>query len=409
MKTTHALLLLAAVAASAMSSARLEARAGDVPAGQAPHAPLPILGSEGGPVLATSKVVPIYYAADPLASDLSGYFAKLATSGYLARAVAGYGVRSLTIAPPVALADPVPPAVADTDIATWLVSEIASGALPAAGASTVYQIVYPAATEVSASSYGGASYPTCSPFNEEAYPASGVPIPFGVVPLCEGFLPSMTDLESDTYGSTGNVASTVTNPYPYDAPAFGEPSWSGSGWSLFTGTQAGTLCSGLLTERTTTPLDLGYLAATIWSNQAARAGRNPCPDYSGAREAYFNAAPDIEGGTNINQFLVAKGLVLPVTGGSVTVPVRLFSDGPTGEWSISASERLDLDGQPAPVLTFAFDRTTGRNGDVRYLTITRAAAAAGSLFPTEVVPLLFEITSTKGAASHGWIAVVGNE
>src|SRR6202034_4054686 len=120
-------------------------------------------------------------------------------------------------------------------------------------------------------------------------------------------------------------------------------------------------------------------AARVWSNPAAAGGHDPCPDYAGGRgrEAYFNAAPDIFGGTSVFAGFVVKGIILPPTGGSITIPVRLFSDGSMGDWTLSAAERLDLDGEPAPVLSFSFDDARGGNGDVRRLTITRAPGPDG--------------------------------
>ena len=94
----------------------------------------------------------------------------------------------------------------------------------------------------------------------------------------------------------------------------------------------------------------------------------------------------------------------------MTIPVRLFSDRPMGEWTLSAAERTDLDGQASAMLSFSFDRAKGGDGDVRYLTITRAPIADGGIaYPSEAVPLVFAITSSSGATSHQWIAIVGNE
>ena len=82
MHGAHALLL----AAASLSTFLAE---GPALAAKAAHAPLPILGSEGGPVLTTPRVVPVYYSADPLAGDLGAFYGRRAArpSRYLPSAL----------------------------------------------------------------------------------------------------------------------------------------------------------------------------------------------------------------------------------------------------------------------------------------------------------------------------------
>jgi hypothetical protein len=380
--------------------------------GQSSHAPLPLLGTDGGPILSTAKIVPIYYSADPLASDIAAYFAKLSTSAYVGRTVAQYGVTSLSVAPAIAISDAPPASIIDTDIASWLLAEIAAGALPAPDSTTAYQVVYPATTVVNQGGLYGYTYQSCQEYVFDATDSTGSDIPFGVVPLCEGFSAELTDIQSDTFQSTANIANVVTNADVIDAPAYQDPSWSGSAWGTYGGLSLGTMCGISPSESSTTPTDLGYLAARIWSNAGAAKGSDPCPTYDSVRGRvpYFNAAPDIEGGTVLPSIGVAKGLILPLSGGSVTIPVRLFADGEMGAWNLSATERTDLDGQSAAHLSFKFDQDRGRAGDVRYLTITRAAEEDGGLaYPGEAIPLVFEIDSNTHGTTHAWFAIVGNE
>ena len=191
--------------------------------GDSLHAPLPILGTEGGPILSTAKIVPVYYSADPLASDLAAYFAKLATSRYLEKTVAQYGVTSLSIAPAIAVSDAPPTSIIDTDIASWLLAEIASGALPLPDSTTAYQVVYPATTVVNQGGLYGYTYQSCQEYVFDATDSTGTDIPFGVVPLCEGFVAGLTDIQSVTFESTANIANVVTNADVIDAPAYQDP------------------------------------------------------------------------------------------------------------------------------------------------------------------------------------------
>ncbi len=345
--------LTAFAAMSALSTSGLAAWT------EAPHAPLPIIGTLGGPVLATARVVPLYYAADPLAADLASYYAKLAKSTYLAKALAGYGVKSVTIAPAIALADPPPLSALDVDIAASIAAEIDAGTIPASDVNTMYQIIYPSTTQVLSGGLYGEAIPTCDPLSFEGYLASGTAVPIGIVPVCQGELPGETDIQTDTIASAGNIANVLTDPLSIDDPAYADPSWNGSGWEAVVGNMVGFLCQDPEGEWTTTPADLGFTVPEIWSNAAAAAGSNPCRSYSDRSAPYFNAAPEIQGGIAAYPGEIMKGILVPATGGSVTVPVRLFSDGPTRAWSLSAKERTDLDNQSPPPLPF---RSIARRG-----------------------------------------------
>ena len=309
--------------------------------GRFEHAPLPIVGTEGGPVLTSANIVPVYYAEDPLASDLAAYFAKLRRSSYLPLAVAQYGVSSLTVAAPIVIAGTPPGAMLDTDIATWITSEITAGALPPPDATTAYQIVYPSSTQVSQGGLYNFSSQTCSAFHFEAYDSSGNPIPFGVVPLCEGSVPGMTDLELDTLASAGNIANVVTNPDNLDSAAYGDPSWSGSAWGTLAGYELGLLCSILPGDGTTMPRDLGYLGPARLVERGRGEGGEPVPHVlvlAPRSRAVLQRRPYHRRGDGGGRGRRREGgSIVPATGGSITIPVHLFSDRAMGEWSLSAA------------------------------------------------------------------------
>ena len=72
---------------------------------------------------------------------------------------------SVAVAAPVVLSDAPPASILDIDIAAWLAAEIESGELPAADTNTMYQVHYPATTQVSLGGLYGESVPTCTPIN----------------------------------------------------------------------------------------------------------------------------------------------------------------------------------------------------------------------------------------------------
>jgi hypothetical protein len=373
----------------------------------ASHAPAPIVQNAGdGPILAAPRVVPIFFASDPLLPDLEAFYAKLGTSTYLSAGLAEYGVGKATFAPPVVRPDAPPAATDDYAVSVWLLGEIASGALPPLDANTVYSLVFPATTQVTAGFVGPYPYPypLCGSTNEATQTASGQLVPFVISGLCEGATGGASDLSYESENQAFALVAAFTNPGSQTVPAYSDLSWSGSGWAYFAGGYVSTLCSAFIHQPIVqTPSDLGYPVPVLWSNEAARNGHDPCAVASSASPAvYFNAAPDLTG--TATQYGMVKGLILP-PGGKVTIPVRLFSDGPIGSWTLGASERSDLLPDANNVLSFAFDKASGTNGDVRQLTVSRAVAPDGSLPPA----LGFEITSTHGPTVHEWFVVVGND
>ena len=297
-------LLAAALGLLALSAGGERAALGDDPPGGA-GIPLPQIESDGGPILATPLVVPVLYASDPLAGPLTDYFAKLGPSGYLTSALAEYGVTSVTVAPPVIITDPAPAGIGDADLGYWLGSLIDAGTLPPADGNTMLHVVLPSSTQVVQGQYLGESLPTCAPGRSEGFTAEGNTFPFSYVPLCEGSTYGLADLDYETARGTAAMADAIVSPYwLLGSSAYSDASWHGSGWaSLMTNPVYGTfgvgeMCLATAYEATATPSAIGYLVPRIWSDEAAAAGHAPCTDPTAEPQPYFNAAPDIVGGTS---------------------------------------------------------------------------------------------------------------
>ena len=85
-----------------------------------------------------------------------------------------------------------------------------------------------------------------------------------------------------------------------------------------------------------------------------------------------------------------------------TIDIDLYSDGATtGPWTVTAQAFARSTGT-API-SFAFDQTTGQNGDTLHLTITANSASTSSSKTTT-----FQVTSTLGNPSTIWLGIVGN-
>jgi hypothetical protein len=134
-----------------------------------------------------------------------------------------------------------------------------------------------------------------------------------------------------------------------------------------------------------------------WSNLAIIDGHDPCvPALDG--EVNFNAAPEMADTVTFRGIVPVTGVLIP-QGQSKTIPVDLFSDGPiAAPWTVQAFDTSALFGG-TPVLDFAFDKTTGLNGDKLMLTIT----VSGTVKSTHN----FLLVSSIGKTQHFWFGVVG--
>jgi hypothetical protein len=135
-----------------------------------------------------------------------------------------------------------------------------------------------------------------------------------------------------------------------------------------------------------------------WSNAAVVAGRDPCqPELDG--ETFFNAVPTMTDTVHVGTSTPAEttlGIAI-APGESKVVEVLLYSEADVGPWNVSATS-IPIGGTN---LAFAWDKTTGNNGDVLHLTIT--AKLVEPTYGGE--PFLIE--STLGGETNYWVGYVG--
>jgi hypothetical protein len=357
----------------------------------APHPPLPQMVNAGGPNMPTPHLVPILYAADPNLAALKDYAQKLGTSAYVTSVAAEYGVTSLAVAPPIVLADPPPSAVADSDAAAWVAGKIGDASLPPNDGNTIYAIIYPPTTAVSFTYWTGELRPVCGSYRPYATAADGSTIPLTMTGFCAD-RGGLSDVDYATFWTTSAVLGAATSPasQAYN-PGWGDTDFAGSGWAAVTGPEIGRMCPPL--ERTARPADLGYAVPRVYSNAQAAQDHDPCVP-AAAHQAYFNAAPVVDGMDTL-----VKGISVP-PGGQAVVPLALFGDHPWLRWELSAHEMPGAEATPS--LTFAFDEACGGPGDIRYLTIKRAPSSEPAPQAVGV-----EIVSTSEGTRHEWLLDVG--
>ena len=385
----------AAMAAEAGGDALEEAYPG-------PFAPPPQVVDAGGPVLASPKLVPVFFAGDDVTftAPLADFVSKIGATPYFATAVGEYGVGPATALAPVQLTETAPATIDDTAIQTWLQGKLDGNdpGWPANDANTVYLLHYPANTTVtlqgstSCAAFGGYHNDTqLDAAHGSAYVA------YAVIPRCASF-GSLMGIDAVTGAESHEIVESVTDPYPADDPAYVEVDPAHFEWErVLGGGEVGDMCAqfpGAFTKFA----GFDYTVQRIWSNAQAKAGHDPCqPEPPG--EVYFNASPvetDDVAVSYDGQTLTAKGVQIAV-GQSKTIAVELFSDGPTsGPWTVSAQNATS-----SPALGFSFDKTTGVNGDTLMLTITV------NTVPTRRYES-FLLESSLNGQENFWIGIVGN-
>jgi hypothetical protein len=386
----------------------------------APHEPLPqLVNASGGPVLGSPKIVYVFYPSYPHEADLQAFAQALPSSSYWAATTSEYGVGPISYAGTVDLTDTPPTTISQTDIQTWVASEIQSGAFGTPDPQAIYTIVYPHTTTITQPNPVSSIFGTvdsCKAFlgyhdnTEVALGDAGTTsFAYAVIPTCSGLVPELTETLShewieastDPLLTSSGVFTLTGGPNA----AFYSPDGDHLVWALLGGGEAGDLCEPEGTGVNFQPTDLKSWVQRTWSNTSAQASHDPCvPAPSGA---FFDSAPVLdETVTFTSAFtgtVTTKGVTIP-QGQSKTIEVDLFSDGDTGgPWKVSALDVLSTYYSAyglQPTLSFTWDRTSGQNGEKLHLTIavTGASLVGGAH--------AFMIVSSLGSREAVWPGLV---
>jgi hypothetical protein len=359
---------------------------------------LPRAVSQGGPVLASPRIVPVVWQADPLASDIDAFMSAFATTNYWRDMVNEYGVSAPVASPGVHIAGSADATVDDADIQALLTSRLdgTHPEYPAPDANTLYVFFYPPGTTVTSSSDAtGPDAKSCVDFHgyhSSVKIGSGTEVPYAVVARCAGLPQVMVSgVNYVSAVASHEIIEAMTDPFPLTRPAYLQTDLDHYAWTLGTSGELGDLCSAQ-GGAFFTPADFPYTVQKIWSNAAAAAGRDPCvPQAPGT--PYFTSAARQDDTVDLAGVGTIKSIHVPV-GGSRDVVVDLFSESPTGmPWKLQAAEL-----QGTGHLAFHFDKTTGTGGDHVTLTIKVLEDNGGGES--------FVIVSTLGTRKNLWFGAV---
>jgi hypothetical protein len=333
----------------------------------APHAPLPQVANLGGAVLSAPKLRPIFFTDDPDQADVMSFLSELAAGSYWTATTSEYGVGALTLLAPVVGAMASAPTISDGTLQAALATNTLSPSAlwGPADPSTVFLFVLPPSVALTYGQttccvdYGG--------YHDETL-VNGVAVPYVVACACPDFFgPDWNRIDERTVVLSHELIEAATDPFPRSNPAFYAANQANLVWTMLTGGELGDMC--VIQPDMATVLPSGrYAVQKSWSNAAAALGNDPCVP-AASSPPYFNSMPVLDVIPYGSSGYRTNGVQIPI-GTSRTIDLQLFSAGavPNG-WNVSAYAYEDLYGG-TPSLTFALDRSTGRNADVLRLTIT---------------------------------------
>jgi len=367
----------------------------------APHPAIPTEVS-GGTVMTAPKVVSVTFQNDPLETDIDTFVSSIAKTTYWGDRTMEYGVAP--IVPAVRVHDTTTnwgASATDAQIQKWLAAQIGqSSGLPAADENTLYSLYFPPGVTVVGPGIG----PSCGT-NWHGYHYStligGQQVAYAIISRCPSIPedPRATGINYVSAVASHELIEAVTDPFPgatSDTFGYAEPDPDHIAFMFAGMGELGDMCVPI-GGAFYIPSDFPYLVQRTWSNKVAPTGHDPClPEPPG--QVYFNSAPVLNDDVTIKdngQAGATKGVHIPV-GQSKTIEIDLFSEAPSSAWTVSAKE------VGGTGLAFAFDNTSGANGDKLHLTIT--VNHANPSFGAEV----FLLTSTLGTQHSVWAGTVGN-
>ena len=381
--------------------------------------PPQVINADGG-VLSKPVIVAVFFSNEDqnLLPSFEQFYTGLGTSTYW-QAASEYGVGAAT-ATNVVLTETAPVTVDDTPdqqgdntaLENWLLAEIKSGALPATTPNTTYMINYPTGTTVNAN---GTSCTDFDGYHSDTADDDNHLISYGVIPRCTDMGSSLTDTFTGTVSHEAIEA--ATDPYPDY-----QPGWSQADDAhLFfdeanDGSEIADMCEND-PEAEYTFSDFPFVVQRFWSNAAALAGHDPCvPAIPGT--TFFNAVPELPDTGPFDYYentVEVSSVHIPV-GGSATVYIDVYSDGPLADWDVNVVDYDYAFGQAmtpaAGLLLIDQPVTTGNNGS--RIPVTIKVQTPGNINTnnqannTELFLIVASQGTSQTAPAHYWYGIVTN-
>jgi hypothetical protein len=333
----------------------------------APHPLPPQVISHGGPVLASPRVMPISYGADPYGQLLDALAQQLTLTSYWSMTTSEYGVGALTRATPVHLSDPIPASLNDVAVRSLVIANT-SGASPAWGAAdtnTIYTLLVP--ESVSFISSSGACCGSFGGYHSEVHVGS-TRVPYAIVCTCSQFDGRQnTDVDAITVTASHELVEAATDPYVMSAPAYRDADVDHAVWTILTEAELADMCE-LQSDKQFVPPGGTLPVQRTWSNKAALAGSDPCVPAPALSAGASLVLPDAVEVTGLQRYQTLG--VKVALGRSATIDVPVFTNGVMEPFTVRAVDAIPKYSGGPPLLDLKLDREIANNGDVLKLTIT---------------------------------------
>lgn len=353
---------------------------------------MPQVMNNGGGVLANPVLVTVTWPGDPNADTFEAFADQIGASKYWSTVTSEYGVgpAKSTAEDHVRMKDALGTSILAADIETIITKNLSAmpAVWPAPTDGTIYTLYVPSTTQVfeqkgdtqDECAQGAGGYHSSVMWN-------GRSIVYAVILQCPGFT-----VKDSTLSASHEWGEASVDPHVQDgAPGFVGLDAQHLAYDLLVQNQdeTGDMCEFDADQELDGQPDLPFTVQRQWSNKSAKAGHAPCvPAPSGS---YFNVVPLATAKDTVTYDLTVldpsygamKGVGYKVAvGGELTIPIGIYSDGPTDAISVVASELvLGTGGQAAPAVggkdvKLTLDRASGKNGEKLYLTVKRSAKAS---------------------------------
>ena len=368
----------------------------------------PQLTNSGGPILSSPVFVAVTFPNEALLTDIEAFTSQVGATSYWSAVTSEYGIGAGTGGTPVHLTEIAPTTIKDSEIRTWLAGHLEGthDGFPAPAVGQVFAIFYPTTTTVTLD-LGGTSSVGCKDFgayHSETKLSNGMKVAYAIMPRCPSAGSGATDLEQLTLSASHEFVEASEDPFPGTQPAYQTVDFDHIIYG-FLGGEGADLCE-IDPSADYIPTDFPYAVQKAWSNKSALAGHNPCVPLA-TNDVYYNAilgqqeAVDIPEGLTNDFTAMSSGWMIGA-GTSQTIDVQLYSDAATsGEITVKAVDYLANHGanKMPSNLAFAFDRTSGVNGDTVHLTITVKGESQNGFE-------IFAVRSTVDSKSHSTLGLI---
>ncbi len=309
-----------------------------------PHAPIPPLPYNGGPVLQNVELFTLSYDGDPLQAQRDAYGDWVVSSAWYADVASEYGPGPGTNHN-VHLSGAAPTSRGDSEVQSLIADLIADGGLPppvptdGGAPNQLYMIHFPPQTTISSLGLGTSCQSYCG------YHSDNGVFSYAVIPSC-----------GSSCGPLGLTVShelieASTDPFPMSNSAYSAANAAVSG---FVG-EVGDLCGFYAWT------DGVHVATRSWSNAAAAAGTQPC--IPAPAEPFAGVAPP------------SPAIVQVPVGQSVTLALEGWSTTPAGLFAVGVLPYGNSLVMPQFTPTAAVDAGLLLNGEATSLTIAVPAGA----------------------------------